>query len=216
MLRSDMGTPFTRNYRDHSNDTGYQFEFHCDKCGNGHRSSFQTSTLGLASKVLKAAGSIFGGSLWNAGHGADHMKDALRGQAWDKAFEEAIAEMRPKFRQCTRCGTWVCPEVCWNESRNLCESCAPDLGEEAAAAQARAAAEQVQDKARQVDHVAAVDMSQAMVASCPQCQSRLTPGAKFCAGCGFAVAVKKAFCSQCGGEMPGSAKFCPGCGASHA
>jgi len=34
---------FTRNYSDHSNDTGYQFEFHCDKCGNGYRSTFRAS-----------------------------------------------------------------------------------------------------------------------------------------------------------------------------
>ena len=38
---------FTRNYSDHSNDQGFQFEFHCDKCGNGYRSTFHASTLGL-------------------------------------------------------------------------------------------------------------------------------------------------------------------------
>jgi hypothetical protein len=216
MLAAIMGTPFTRNYRDHSNDTGYQFEFFCDKCGNGHRSSFQTSTLGVASKVLKAAGSLLGGRLWSAGTGADHLKDALRGPAWDKAFEEAIGEMRPKFCQCTRCGTWVCPEICWNESRSLCEGCAPDLGEEAAVAQARAAVDQVHQKAREVNHVAHVDMTQQMVAACPSCQARLSPGARFCASCGNAVAVKKTFCSQCGGETPAGARFCPGCGASPA
>ena len=27
---------------------------------------------------------------------------------------DAIAEIKPKFRQCTRCGGWFCPEVCWN------------------------------------------------------------------------------------------------------
>ncbi len=152
-----MATPFTRNHRDHSNDTGYQFEFFCDKCGNGYRSSFQTSGVGVAAKMLKAAGSFLGGGMWRAGYGADHLKDALRGPAWDKAFESAIGEMRPRFRQCTRCGQWVCPEVCWNEARTLCETCAPDLGEEAAAAQARAAADQVQQKARDVDHVAHVE-----------------------------------------------------------
>jgi double zinc ribbon protein len=210
-----MSTPFTRNNRDHSNDTGYQFEFFCDKCGNGHRSSFQTSGLGVASKMLKAAGSLFGGRLWSAGHGADHLKDALRGPAWDKAFEEAITEMRPKFRQCTRCGKWVCPEVCWNEVRALCEDCAPDLQEEAAAAQASAAAEQVRTKAREVDHVGHVDMKQAQVAACPHCNARLAPGARFCAGCGKpvgAAAQAKTFCSQCGAEVPPGGRFCPGCG----
>ncbi|HEX3594381.1 MAG TPA: hypothetical protein VHU80_04745 [Polyangiaceae bacterium] len=29
--------PFTRNYTDHSNDTGFQFEFFCDKLQPGAR-----------------------------------------------------------------------------------------------------------------------------------------------------------------------------------
>ena len=81
---------FTKNYRDHSNDHGYQFEFFCDKCGNGFRSSFKTSTMGLAASVIKAAGALFGGSLYRAGWGADQLKDAFRGPAWDGAFNEAI------------------------------------------------------------------------------------------------------------------------------
>ena len=40
-----MTTSFTRNYTDHSNAQGYQFEFHCDKCGSGFRSSAATSIL---------------------------------------------------------------------------------------------------------------------------------------------------------------------------
>ena len=81
---------FTKNYTDRSNDTGFQFEFFCDKCGNGFISRFQNSTLGVASKLLKAAGSIFGGVLGQAAYAGDHVKDALRGKAWDDAF--AVAE----------------------------------------------------------------------------------------------------------------------------
>jgi hypothetical protein len=210
-----VSTPFTRNYRDHSNDTGYQFEFFCDKCGNGHRSSFQTSGVGVASKMLKAAGSIFGGRLGRASWGADHVKDALRGPAWDRAFESAITEMRPRFRQCTRCGAWVCPEVCWNEARTLCEACAPDLGEEAAAAQARAAAEQVHQKARDIDHVGDIDMTHAQMAACPHCHAHLVTGARFCAACGKPVtAARPSFCTSCGAAVPAGARFCPGCGAA--
>ena len=32
---------FTKNYTDHSNGQGFQFEFHCDKCGQ----AFQTQAL---------------------------------------------------------------------------------------------------------------------------------------------------------------------------
>jgi hypothetical protein len=210
-------TAFTRNYTDHSNDTGYQFEFHCDKCGNGFRSTFHMSKLGVGSKLVKGLGSLFGGSLWSAGQASDYMKDGLRGQAWDSAFREAIEEIRPKFRQCTRCGKWVCPEVCWNDQRQLCESCAPNLAEEAAAQQAQIAAQQVADKLRKVDHTASFDPSAEMVAQCPGCHASVAPGAKFCAGCGKPVATataSKAFCTGCGANLAAGAKFCAGCGTA--
>jgi len=206
---------FTRNYTDHSNDTGYQFEFHCDKCGNGYRSSFKASTVGVAGKLFKAAGSLFGGSkLWSAGNAADHLKDGLRGQAWDSAFSDAVEEIRPRFRQCSRCGQWVCPEICWNEARGLCEDCAPDLMEAAAAAQAQAAVDQVRERAAQTDQTGGLDLSVQQMGACPHCNARLTAGARFCAGCGKPVgAAQKAFCTQCGAEKPPGARFCPGCGA---
>jgi hypothetical protein len=208
---------FTRNYRDHSNDQGYQFEFFCDKCGNGHRSSFDTSSVGFAASMLRAAGSIFGGSVAQAGWGAQHVKDALRGPAWDSSFQQAIEECKPKFRQCTRCGLWVCPEVCWNEARGLCEGCAPDLTEQAAAIQAQVAVEQAWDKARAADQMRGMDVQSAPIAAgatCQKCQATLEPGTKFCAQCGTAVAVSAGprFCAQCGGQLKATTRFCPQCG----
>ena len=52
---------FTRNYHDHSNNLGYQFEFFCDKCNNGHRSAFKANKVGMAGEFMRAAGSLFGG-----------------------------------------------------------------------------------------------------------------------------------------------------------
>src|SRR6185436_4789741 len=207
---------FTRNYRDHSNDSGFQFEFFCDKCGNGHRSTFQTSGVGLAASVLKAAGSFFGGGLSRAGWGADHVKDALRGPAWDGAFKGAIEECKPFFRQCTRCGTWVCPEVCWNEARGLCETCAPNLQEQAAAIQAQVAVEQTWDAARKADQMRGLDVKGEAVAAptaCPKCQGPLSAGAKFCAQCGApAAAAGPKFWSGCGTQLASGTRFCPECG----
>ncbi len=212
---------FTRNYTDHSNDSGYQFEFFCDKCGSGHRSSFKRSKLGFAASLLKAAGSVLGGGVQQAGWGADHMKDAFRGPAWDSAFREAIEEIRPRFRQCTRCGKWVCPEVCWNHARGLCEECAPDLGEQAAAIQAQVAVEQAWEKSREQDQLRDFDLSAkaSVGAACTKCQATLAPGAKFCASCGTPVPTGAAdagprFCSHCGSQMPGGARFCASCGKS--
>jgi len=205
---------FTRNYSDHSNDTGFQFEFHCDKCGNGYRSSFKANKLGLAESVLKAAGSFFGGGLGSLASATGGMKDALRGGAWDTAFQEAINEIRPKFHQCTRCGNWVCPEVCWNKKRSLCESCAPDLQEEAGAIQAQVGIEQLREKARSSDQTAGVDVKSFQAAACPHCNATLEANAKFCAECGKATAGgAKQFCSECGAQRAAGAKFCAGCGA---
>lgn len=212
-----MAQQFTRNYTDHSNDSGFQFEFHCDKCGNGYRSTFKSNKLGMAAGFLKAAGSLFGGALSQAGYGADHVKDVLRGPAWDSAFNDAIDEIKPRFRQCSRCGQWVCPEVCWNEKRQLCEGCAPDLAEQAAHIQQQVAVEQMWEKARSADQMQGMDMSQAQVASCPSCQARLEPNARFCASCGQAVKpAANAFCAQCGQQLRAGARFCAGCGTPSA
>jgi hypothetical protein len=207
---------FTRNYRDHSNDSGFQFEFFCDKCGNGHRSSYQTSGMGLAASMLKAAGSLFGGDMYRAGWGADHVKDALRGPAWDSAFQKAIEECKPRFKQCTRCGQWVCPEVCWNHPRGLCEGCAPDIGEQAAHIQANVAVEQAWTQAREGDQLRGVDVKSQVASvggACKKCQAALTAGSKFCAQCGTPAEVAgPKFCDQCGTQLTAGSKFCAQCG----
>lgn len=204
---------FTKNYRDHSNDTGFQFEFFCDKCGNGFRSSYRTNTVGFLSSMVKAATSILGTG-HRYGAGADQIKDVLRGPAWDSAFKEAIEEILPRFHQCTRCGLWVCPDVCWNGPRQLCEACAPDLQEEAGAIQTRAAIEQARTRAAEHDQTGGLDMSAPQQAACPSCRARLEPNAKFCASCGHSLAGEaKGFCSQCGGKLAAGARFCAACGA---
>ena len=209
-----MAQAFTRNFTDHSNDQGFQFEFHCDKCGNGHRSSFKTNSIGVAASLLKAAGSIFGGNVASAGWGADHVKDAFRGGAWDDAFREANAEVRAKFCQCQRCGRQVCPAVCWNPQRSLCKDCAPDLQAEAAHIQSQVAVEQMWQKAREGDQTQGAGFQGApQMAACPRCNSRLEPNARFCAGCGLNLQQQaRAFCANCGNAMTPGSRFCAGCG----
>lgn len=206
---------FTKNYRDHSNDHGYQFEFFCDKCGSGLRSSFKTSSMGLAASVLKAAGAFFGGSVRRAGWGADRLKNALRGPAWDSAFKEAIDQCRSRFHQCTLCGDWCCPEACWNSERGLCERCAPQLAEHAPALHAQAALQQARRAIMQSEPLpeAGVASLATAVRSCSQCRASLAAGARFCPQCGSAAA-QASFCSGCGASLVTGARFCSGCGAA--
>jgi len=208
---------FTKNFRDHSNAQGFQFEFFCDKCGNGLMSEFHASAMGMADGVLKAAGAIFGGVLGRVAAGSNTMKDNLRSKGRDTAYGKAVEEAKKHFKKCTRCGHWVCPESCFNGNKNLCEECAPNLQEEAAAAQAQAGKAQVQKKAAEVDQTGGMDMSKSVSAgsNCGACGADLG-GAKFCPECGQAAAPAKVKCGPCGAEMSSSVKFCPECGAKRA
>jgi uncharacterized OB-fold protein len=223
---------FVQNYQDLSTDKGYQFKFHCDKCGNGFMTRFQASTFGLAESALAIAGSLFGGAFNTARNAEYEIQRAVGGKAHDSALESAVVEGKEHFHQCGRCGRWVCPEVCWNAESNLCDGCAPKLAQEMAANQAQAKAmaarQQLQAKAAQTDYVADVDMragagalrapdlaphapvAAPTGAACGGCGTALAPNAKFCAQCG--QPQKPAGCSGCGTALQPGAHFCPQCG----
>jgi hypothetical protein len=206
---------FTGNYEDLSTDKGYQFKFYCERCGNGYMSSYKASAMGLAASAINVAGNLFGGIFGRAASGAYEVQRAVGGTAHDSALREAVAEIRPKFKQCTRCGQWICEPVCFNAKAQLCETCAPDLDEESAAAQAEAAREQVQERARQVDWLKERDVGRAAPAACRSCGAKVG-SAKFCPECGNPTAPAKRKCFQCGHEGESGAKFCPECGTRYA
>ncbi|NJD20547.1 MAG: zinc ribbon domain-containing protein [Gemmatimonadetes bacterium] len=202
--------PFTNNYHDLSSQRGFQFKFFCEKCGNGYMSTFQASKLGTAAAAANAAASLLGGIFGRAAQTAETLQSMAAGPQHDAALEEAVQEISPLFKQCTRCGQWVCEPVCWNKKAGLCENCAPDLDEEIAAAQATAAREQVQETARGVDYLGQRDLSQVAAVMCPKCGAK-TQGGKFCPDCGAPLALKRK-CAHCGAEADGTPKFCPECG----
>jgi zinc-ribbon domain len=204
---------FVANYDDLSTDRGYQFKFYCDKYHNGFMSRFETSVSGVAGDVLRAAGNLFGGVLGRIGDNSYQIQRAVGGKAHDEALTRAVQEGKQHFKQCSRCGKWVCPEVCWNQERGLCEGCAPDEKETLAAAQAQVASEQIFEKTRQADLIEHIDVkkkaSAPTTATCPSCGAE-TSG-KFCSECGGPMAVTVR-CSGCGAESRASARFCPECG----
>src|SRR5215467_10308890 len=163
---------FTRNHTDHSTDKGFQFEFFCDRCGNGFMSEFRASATGMAASALHAAGSFFGGILNQAGNSAYEIERAIQGPAHDKAFREAIEEAKPNFRQCPKCTHWVCSATCWNSKRMLCFDCAPDIETELASEQVQAQVEQMRVKVREQDLTAGLNLTAEAAALCPSCGAR--------------------------------------------
>ncbi len=202
--------PFTDNYRDKSTEFGYQFEFICERCGNGYESSFQKSAAGIGGGLLRAAGGFFAGALGRGASSAEQMADMARGPGRDRALKKAVEEMRPYFHQCHRCGDWICRDVCWNEQAGLCTNCAPKLEQEVGALQSEAQLAQIREKLQTVDFTKDVNLREKVVARCPKCLAE-SQGGKFCPECGTPLAATTV-CSRCGTEAKAGAKFCPECG----
>jgi hypothetical protein len=201
---------FTNNYSDLSSNRGFQFKFFCEKCGNGYMSTFKPNSLGSAAAAAEAAASFLGGIFGRAAQGAEALQSMVAGPQHDSALKDATEEIRPLFKQCSRCGNWVCEPICWNKKAGLCEGCAPDLEEEIAAAQAQAGREQAMLRATAVDFIGEREMARVVAVNCTKCGAK-TQGAKFCPECGTPTATKKT-CAGCGHVAEGSPKFCPECG----
>lgn len=205
---------FVRNHTDLSTDKGFQFEFHCDRCGSGFRTPFRASATGTVSTILDAAGGLFGGLLGSAARVGDRVHDAAWERAHDAAFQRAVEEQMPNFIQCPRCSSWVCRESCWNVKRGLCKECAPDLGVEMSAAQSARSVQEVWAHARMADEdkpLGAETWKETVVATCPKCEAPLQGKVKFCPECGAPIGAREN-CAKCGAKLTPGAKFCPECG----
>lgn len=210
----EEGFEFVSNYSDLSTDRGFQFEFNCDRCGNGFRTGFKPSATGTISGALNAASSIFGGVFSNAADLGDRFHTAAWERAHDTAFKDAVAEIKQDFAQCPRCSAWVCRKTCWNNKRGLCKECAPDMGVEMSAAQSSRSVEEVWAHAKMSSedkHLAEADWRETIAASCPKCGHSLETNAKFCPECGHNLQAN-AFCKECGAKLQPNARFCQQCG----
>ncbi|MGQ9655597.1 MAG: zinc ribbon domain-containing protein [Thermodesulfobacteriota bacterium] len=207
---------FTTNYSDLSTDQGFQFEFFYDRCGTGYRTPFQPSSLGRVSSALDAAGSIFGGILGRAADLGERARSATWKKAHDEAFAKAMGGLRPDFVQCPRCSSWVCRKGCWNQRNGLCKECAPDLGVEMAAAQAKRTREEIWAHSKVADEDREIleegSWREELPASCPKCEAPLPGKVKFCPECGAKIRPQ-GHCAQCGAKLDSKAKFCSECGA---
>lgn len=201
---------FTDNYEDLSTQSGFQFKFYCETCGNGYMSSWKANKTGIAGGLLRGAGSLLGGIVGNAANSSYEIQQMIGGPAHDKALNEAVQEIRPLFTQCKRCGTWVCREVCWNAERGLCTTCAPIAQRELGALQAQVTVQQMSERLREQDLTQGINLTATAAVVCPSCGAEAT-GGKFCQECGGSL-VPRTDCPRCGTETAAGAKFCPECG----
>ena len=117
--------PFTSNYTDVSTYEGYQFEFHCQRCGNGYRSAFRHSVTGFGGRLAALGGGILGGEIGarvqEVGLLAQWDRSSTRGSTNDKRLLEASEDVAGHFVQCRGgCAEWVCRDVCWDGRAGCC------------------------------------------------------------------------------------------------
>lgn len=194
---------FTRRYVDRSKNTGFQFEFFCDRCNKGHLTPFRIHALGVVTSIWDATD-------WKKEKEKDFDFDTLKkdvsklflkGKAWIEAYTNAVEEAQKYFKHCARCLKWVCPKECFNPRANLCQGCVPLTEAEKAALQA---------EERRKTSKAAEPADAPRI--CPHC-GKSNPVATFCADCGKKV-VQDIFCSSCGAKWSTEKKmkYCPRCG----
>jgi hypothetical protein len=200
-------TPFTSNYSDLSDETGYQFEFRCDICGSGYRSEYIRSKLGTAGTMLRGASNLIGGIFGSASNATDTIRDVADRGERDDALQRASNEIMALFRRCPRCNHWV-DETCWNDQRGLCTNCAPKLAAEMEATRSEVEIQQMREAMHQQQVFSGDTSARATV--CPGC-GRPVGSEKFCANCGARLGTPK--CTQCGADLAEGARFCGNCGA---
>ncbi|MCL4241676.1 MAG: zinc ribbon domain-containing protein [Dehalococcoidia bacterium] len=203
---------FTGNYEDLSTDMGFQFKFNCERCANGYMSSYQSNKLGVAGGFLRGASSFVGGALGRGADSAYEVQRAVGGKQHDAALRKAVQEIRPLFKQCRHCGNWLCEQVCWNTSANMCKDCAPIAEEVETRVRAQFVETQVNNDNFLEENQRMSAKGKEVAANCASCGAE-TLGKKFCPGCGAPTNVAAAaFCGQCGAKSAPGAKFCGECG----
>jgi hypothetical protein len=213
--------PFTRNFVDNSDETGFKFTFNCDVCGDGYKTKFIESKShkkggffrGLGSAASIGSSLLGSGVGHNIGYGANVYAEKFRGQSpeWHKeheaAFEIAQNEAKGNFQRCPKCRKYVC-ENDWNDQEGLCVQDAPRESVEVAAAKAGKMVKDIQSKAENTQVFTGNIESKQTI--CPQC-GKPTGEGKFCNNCGASLSLIK--CQKCGTQSPSGTNFCGGCGS---
>jgi hypothetical protein len=205
---------FTGNVSDLGNENGFQWEFRCNRCGNGFQSPFEQNLAARGRGALRAAGRWFGGALETFSDGVESFNQftwgAEQSATKDRAFARAVERVRPNFRQCRGCGHWVCGSFCWNDAVGQCQECSPLIAEEISRAQGDAQRLQFRARAMEQDWSDDRDFALRPQLRCGTCGAS-TSGGRFCQQCGQPVQVIVR-CQGCGVAAAAGAIYCAGCG----
>ena len=219
-----MMQAFTRNYKDNSTQSGFQFTFFCDSCKDGYKTGFMDSKtykmqrgLRVAGTGASIAGSLIGGKANRVAQAANRGSMAVAGNLhgrmspeWkkehEKAFELGQNEAKQHFTRCPSCNKYVCGQ-CWNEDSGLCTRCAPRQEVYVAKAHAGAMKRNINQAERNAQVWNGAVESKTTV--CPSCGKPAGSG-KFCNSCGASLDMKE--CPGCGMKNSQSVRFCNHCG----
>src|SRR5262249_40015899 len=156
--------------------------FNCERCGNGYMSSYQANKLGMAGGFLRGASSLIGSSLGRGADSAYEVQKAVGGKQHDSALRDAVKEIKPLLKQCRNCGNWLCEQVCWNKTANMCKQCAPVAEEIETRVRAQFVETQVQNDTFLEENIRMSERGKEVAANCADCGAA-TMGKRFCPGC---------------------------------
>lgn len=99
--------PFTGNVQDLSNYNGFQWGFHCNRCGNGFRSSYEQNVVSRGQEMLRMAGRFFGGPVETVWEGVDEFNAYSGGGASQSGMKErAFSERGPTTSRPLYCNSF--------------------------------------------------------------------------------------------------------------
>lgn len=199
---------YSDNHRDVSTNSGFQWEFYCERCGESWRSPFDRYAAGTLEGVLGAAEGLLGGLFGSARRAVSELSSGGYSMAKDAALERAVVASRQHFHRCPRCSNNFCDD-CWNPDEGTCIGCVPRLEAEVASINREAKIYKAREVAFERATISDAEL-QARVVTCPSCAAPVGQ-AKFCPECGKPVSLTRQ-CGGCAAAVPSSAKFCPECG----
>ena len=199
-------TPFTENYSDLSDESGYQFEFRCDICGSaiGASSALQPGHGEHAAERREQHARRGLRRRLERGRSAKDIAD--RG-ARDEALKKAANEIMPLFTRCPRTSHWV-DETCWNEARGLCVTARPSWPARWRRRGRRSRSSRCSRPCSTETVSAATRATRTTV--CTNC-GKPVGSEKFCSNCGTPTGLAK--CTNCGNDLAPGTRFCGNCGS---